>query len=1248
MDKYCCFMCPSKDYTEKSMDDECPTCGRTYSFVLTNHPGEILGYRITKPLDRGFYGAAYLAVRGDFERKFVLKISPKNFYNYFKKASFIEETNKHHNLAQNASHVVDIIERGEDDIRFTDTAKTTVPCYVTVLDYVNGDSLRKYIDGTIPATALSVYQIVIDLLRIQAEFKANNVNHNDLHAGNLIVEKLNPEARRLDVIDDSIRVKVIDLGSISDDSKSNENRFGDQFFTAIHVDSLLNRLLSNPPSLQDRDYRIALTLQGLVHGMRTSVQNVRLEPNDLIKQFNDAYSHTIHQWRPPWKNPLALKSIGDHYNAQTIESWYVPKLLVDPENRWLNEITKHGPQVITGMRGCGKTMLLRALDIHARIAWDDKEPKESVIERIKRDRFIGLYVSAQRLLDLREQSLQKIEHSLTRLFINYALQATRGLLHLKDIEPDVIVPRAHARIASAISDFMEGAEMLQQAVSLEDLEARLVRTLVHVIRGNDGFLVKHSPHEVFSHLAEQLRSCTDLFSGSIVFFLLDDVSTRYIELDRIERIISALLFQSPDCAFKFTSEWQTIELGLKSPARIHPIRIGRDLSIFDLGADVHQIIKEKGNKGKEFVSQILQQRTAFHIANPNYSDSVSILGDVSLEQVATEIAGAEDTSEMRKNAYRGLSCLTNVCVGDIGDVIKLYEEILKRGLRKGKRPIEDAVQSQCFKDLSAHRLYDINRRQSYFKDHAVAFSQAAYELLIRSYREGKKKGLENPRLRQYSSIYVRVTTEDETSTTHQIDRLRDLIDAGVFVYTGGSPRTKTKDSNPIQQFILSYRKIYGLTAYIGLSDRDRFELSGRDLEEWLEHPKKAKEILLRNQINLEVDASGELVEEADFSSSKEKDCEVDVGINHDVIESGNGSTQQKDKETFQADIFDAETLTDNKVELIDVRAKKIDVKIEQMDVDMLSEKSIGMILTGLGFEDRTLASNEYMSNVAAPKTVCAMRYSVAGHADKILQIWNDRNHKVNEIAYSKALISIPEYEGVALIDISGLPKPIIFQAIRQELSSKGHVLVCHATAKQHYPLHKDLEKIFAAKKSEEPLVFLSSLAEVLMGEKGPYTAIKLIDEDFDPTRSRALLAFSSAKHERLFSLLDRREFDYLEIIAPNKKTSRARVASYAADFISQNYQNTKVTKIDTNDLAELVRYLDEQYLGLYSASGANLELGLTGSKTQAVAAAILSVRRKISQAWYLSPAEFDEKRFSQGVEKIRIFDIKLPGLSQAS
>jgi hypothetical protein len=71
---------------------------------------------------------------------------------------------------------------------------------------------------------------------------------------------------------------------------------------------------------------------------------------------------------------------------------------------------------------------------------------------------------------------------------------------------------------------------------------------------------------VFPHLAERLRESSEIFHSSSVFFLLDDVSTRYLDIDRIDELLSVLLFQDPICAFKFTTEWQTIELGLKSLA----------------------------------------------------------------------------------------------------------------------------------------------------------------------------------------------------------------------------------------------------------------------------------------------------------------------------------------------------------------------------------------------------------------------------------------------------------------------------------------------------------------------------------------------------------------------------------------------------------------------------------------------------------------------------------------------------------
>ena len=215
---------------------------------------------------------------------------------------------------------------------------------------------------------------------------------------------------------------------------------------------------------------------------------------------------------------------------------------------------------------------------------------------------------------------------------------------------------------------------------------------------------------------------------------------------------------------------------------------------------------------------------ASHPSNLKPSD---LLGDVPLEQIAREIASEKSTSKARKSVYRGLTCLTNVCVGDIGDIIKLYEEILRRYNPPKELPIPQNIQTECFRLLSSRRLYELNRRNVLFKDHALGFAQASHELLVRSYRKGVDNGTIVQRLRQYSSIYVRVTADEESRRSEQIDRLRELIDSSVFVFAGGAPRTKTKDSNPIQQFILSFRKIYGISSFIGLADRDRFELFGR-------------------------------------------------------------------------------------------------------------------------------------------------------------------------------------------------------------------------------------------------------------------------------------------------------------------------------------------------------------------------------------------------------------------------------------
>lgn len=567
--------------------------------------------------------------------------------------------------------------------------------------------------------------------------------------------------------------------------------------------------------------------------------------------------------------------------------------------------------------------------------------------------------------------------------------------------------------------------------------------------------------------------------------------------------------------------------------------------------------------------------------------------------------------------------LPNVCVGDIGDVIKIYEDIVRRADRS-TFPIPSEIQSQCFQEMSSRRLYDLNRRASIFKNHALAFAEASHDLLVRSASLTTASG-QRSRLRQYSSIYIRIVSDDEETQKQQIDLLRDLIDAGVFVFSGGSPRTKTKDSNPIQQFILTFRKIYGLAAYIGLADRDRFELSGADLSEWLNNPSAAKEILLRNQINEEIapETDPDHPEPEELPSPK-----TEHKVTPPLV-------------ARQGDLFGLPGTTEIKETGSSFFATRLEVEVQEIHRDELRKCGISSLISGLGFEDRTLFSNKFLATRLPGTSVHLIRYPAVGHADSILKVWSDAGNSVTEYPYQSALAHGAALGGLALVDISGLTKPIIFSAIREQLMTKGRVFVCHASAEFHYPLEEDIDALFAAERSEDSMAFLERLDQLLRGEKGPYKDIRLLRDAGDPSRARSLLAFASSKHERLFSLLDRREFDQIDVIAPKGNTPRARVALLAADFVRQNYANVRVSQIDSNDLFGLVQFLDQQYLDMYAAGGTNVELGLTGSKIQAVSAAILSSVRKVSQCWYLSPAAFDEKRFSKGIGPIRVFEIKV-------
>ncbi len=126
----------------------------------------------------------------------------------------------------------------------------------------------------------------------------------------------------------------------------------------------------------------------------------------------------------PWQQVPRLGNVAEHYNAQTLPAWFAPALLYDPE-AWANRLTGPGPLLLTGMRGCGKTMLLRSLEWPARIAPQKNENSNIVQRRVASEPYLGIFASCAALHV--NPGSDTLAHPLPRLFLAFCLEILRNI-----------------------------------------------------------------------------------------------------------------------------------------------------------------------------------------------------------------------------------------------------------------------------------------------------------------------------------------------------------------------------------------------------------------------------------------------------------------------------------------------------------------------------------------------------------------------------------------------------------------------------------------------------------------------------------------------------------------------------------------------------------------------------------------------------------------------------------------------------
>jgi hypothetical protein len=152
-------------------------------------------------------------------------------------------------------------------------------------------------------------------------------------------------------------------------------------------------------------------------------------------------------------------------------------------------------------------------------------------------------------------------------------------------------------------------------------------------------------------------------------------------------------------------------------------------------------------------------------------------------------------------------------------------------------------------------------------------------------------------------------------------------------------------------------------------------------------------------------------------------------------------------------------------------------RLSELSSDDLSDLGIETVALGRGFEERTLASAQRLSEALRPGHAVLVSYPLEGHGAEVEEVARAATDDLRIVDYREAVaegLSFPA--GTALVDVTGLAKPMIFDAVRRLLRRDGRVVVAHTAASIHYPLNDDIARVLDAHDKGDAYALLDALA----------------------------------------------------------------------------------------------------------------------------------------------------------------------------
>jgi serine/threonine protein kinase len=823
--------------------------------------GEIInGCVIEKKIDNGAIGTVFFAEDKANYLKRAIKIIPQEKIN--SRPNWEQEIRKS-NILQPIDGVVKYITHGKHSLGGNEFV------YI-VWDYIESESLKNVIES-----GKITIQIIIDVIERALDVfdacKSYGIQHSDFHAGNILVAY--PNKSGLDRNTRKIWVTDFGYGSFTNEKPPLEDYKGlgkiiQDSIEKIDLHSLEKEDRTKFKALKDEFPKMLLEDDVTIGAF---VREPRLLWSELEKLFQ------LHE-----ENDNSQKSVGDYLAAEYIgdryaewDSLFVPKFL------WVDELLDRNICVLTGLRGCGKTMMFRRLSTQL-------VPKLGPTGIPKEDSFVCFYLNARNIAEAFPWLPDTEENSARNQVINffhfkwtieilewlkYEIGRTQGTIFELDWLIDFLNKYFIEFPLRCTSNSLKGKiDNIIYKCNEEISKAKSSGNFISSVRW------PLSDIDYLEKLLEIINKNTPFSKNKSFYMLLDDYSMPLVT-EATQRILNPIIFRRcSEVFFKISTE--SIESFLKVGLNEKVLEDGADFKLIDLGIKtISYDIRER----RETISAIFAKRIArYSLFEGEKINLERILGENDLTEVNRALKIRENDKQV---IYYGFDVFCDMWSSDLRELIKIFSQMLseegekeiKNNLGLKDMPIISRdIQNKVLRDTGGRFLHALSIATNPFKNKSASIGKNAdqdygkrlFEIVSAfqeiAYFTLKFKNVQNQKSKPPKQARkIELTTAIDKLDEGGLDLYRGLIRYGVFIrdYRGKSVRGSAAVRLYLRSLLIPY---FRLT----FSKRDNISFEWKDLNEFLHNPDKFKKACIKKitaQLNKEDAQKNEL-----FSDIEEK------------------------------------------------------------------------------------------------------------------------------------------------------------------------------------------------------------------------------------------------------------------------------------------------------------------------------------------------------------------------------------------